>query len=462
MTIKATFEGTRFQLLRGTEQEWAEANPILGEGEEGVVFAQGKATYSKIGDGKTRWNDLEIFHGLPGKDGVDGAPGKDGKDGKDGEAGPPGPRGAQGPQGDPGKDSTVPGPRGMAGKDGKDGIDGEPGPEGPPGKGVPSGGDAGQVLVKKSREDYDTEWQYQQGGVAWTNSGGGGGGADALDDLTDVVITAPIADDQVLKYDIATGKWINDTNPAGVTDHGLLTGLEDDDHTQYIKHSLATAANDFLVASGVGVFVKKTLAEVKTALGLGSAAYTASSDYAVAAKGVTNGDSHDHSGGDGGQISHASLSNITATDHHSNANDPTADEKAALAGTSGTAPSGTNKLVDNADTRLSDARTPDPHNLIDTTGHPVTGLTTGHFLKATGATAYGFGAHGLTASDVSAIAAPATPEQGDILYYNGSAWVSLAHGTSGQYLKTNGHAGNPQWADVTGGSGDEVMSWFGL
>ncbi|HEY0029138.1 MAG TPA: hypothetical protein VGC65_00155 [Bacteroidia bacterium] len=35
-----------------------------------------------------------------------------------------------------------------------------------------------------------------------------------------------------------------------------------------ISHSLATAANDFLVASGAGIFVKKTLAEVKTVLGL--------------------------------------------------------------------------------------------------------------------------------------------------------------------------------------------------
>ncbi len=48
---------------------------------------------------------------------------------------------------------------------------------------------------------------------------------------------------------------------AGVTDHGNLAGLADDDHTQYILHSLATAANDFLVASGSGVVVKKTLAE---------------------------------------------------------------------------------------------------------------------------------------------------------------------------------------------------------
>jgi hypothetical protein len=52
---------------------------------------------------------------------------------------------------------------------------------------------------------------------------------------------------------------------AGKLDHGLaLDGLADDDHPQYIKHSLATAVSDFLVASGAGVFVKKTLAETKS------------------------------------------------------------------------------------------------------------------------------------------------------------------------------------------------------
>ena len=42
-----------------------------------------------------------------------------------------------------------------------------------------------------------------------------------------------------------------------------------------ITHALAITANDFLVASGVGVFVKKTLTETKTILGLGTAASTA-------------------------------------------------------------------------------------------------------------------------------------------------------------------------------------------
>lgn len=44
------------------------------------------------------------------------------------------------------------------------------------------------------------------------------------------------------------------------------------------------------------------------------------------------------------------------------------------------------------------------HALIDAVGHTVSGLTTGHFLKATGPTTYGFGAHGLVASDVGALA----------------------------------------------------------
>lgn len=56
--------------------------------------------------------------------------------------------------------------------------------------------------------------------------------------------------------------WTTTFTSTLATDHGSLGGLLDNDHTQYILHSLATAANDFLVASGAGVFAKKTLAEV--------------------------------------------------------------------------------------------------------------------------------------------------------------------------------------------------------
>ena len=44
-------------------------------------------------------------------------------------------------------------------------------------------------------------------------------------------------------------------------DHGSISGLGDDDHTQYILHSIADATNDFLVASGADTFARKTLGD---------------------------------------------------------------------------------------------------------------------------------------------------------------------------------------------------------
>lgn len=71
------------------------------------------------------------------------------------------------------------------------------GEQGPPGAGVPVGGAAGQILTKTSAADFDTSWQ------------------DA---------------------------------PAGVTDHGALTGLGDDDHPQYAFRKISlTAATTFFV-----------------------------------------------------------------------------------------------------------------------------------------------------------------------------------------------------------------------
>jgi len=60
--------------------------------------------------------------------------------------------------------------------------------------------------------------------------------------------------------------WTTVFTSSLATDHGSLAGLGDDDHPQYIQHSLATAANDFLVASGAGAYIKKTLAETKAIL----------------------------------------------------------------------------------------------------------------------------------------------------------------------------------------------------
>lgn len=68
--------------------------------------------------------------------------------------------------------------QGPAGNNGADGADGV---------GIPAGGTTGQVLVKSTNTDYETEW-----GVASTVA--------ALADLTDVASTVPTTG-QVLKYD---------------------------------------------------------------------------------------------------------------------------------------------------------------------------------------------------------------------------------------------------------------------
>jgi len=46
----------------------------------------------------------------------------------------------------------------------------------------------------------------------------------------------------------------------------------------------------------------------------------------------------------------------------------------------------------------------------------------------------------------------ASQAQGDILYYNGSSWVRLGAGTSGNFLQTQGAGANPQWSAVGVGS----------
>lgn len=141
---------------------------------------------------------------------------------------------------------------------------------------------------------------------------------EALTGIVEGSIAYATNTDELGTYDGAAWNW---GSGGGGAAWGAITGtLSDQTDLQSeldakISHALATAANDFLVASGIGVFVKKTLAEVKTILGLGSAAYTASTDYAPSAKGVTNGDIHDHVGGDGAPITEAA---ITLADNTTN------------------------------------------------------------------------------------------------------------------------------------------------
>lgn len=85
----------------------------------------------------------------------------------------------------------------------------------------------------------------------------------------------------VTKSDIGLGNVDNKSEATIIADVKADSDVADaiskkHDASLHIAHSLATAVNDFLVASGAGAFVKKTLAEVKAILGLGTVAYLAS------------------------------------------------------------------------------------------------------------------------------------------------------------------------------------------
>ena len=84
---------------------------------------------------------------------------------------------------------------------------GPQGPSGTAGGALPTGGTTGQKLVKTSNTNYDTQWITDSAGVT------------SLTALTDVTITSA-ANNDVLKYNTSTSKWIN-----GTVAYSSLTGL---------------------------------------------------------------------------------------------------------------------------------------------------------------------------------------------------------------------------------------------
>lgn len=168
-----------------------------------------------------------------------------------------------------------------------------------------------------------------------------------------------------------------------------------------ISHSLATAVSDFLVSSGAGVFIKKTLAEVKTILGLGSAAYTASTDYATAG--------HNHSG-------------VYAPVLGADDNYVTDAEKTKLANLSGTNTGDQTLPVKAIGTELD------------------TGTDDAKFATAKALADSGYKKNPMTAA-------------GDLIYGGtGGAPTRLAKGTAAQVLKMNAGATAPEWGDAGSGA----------
>jgi len=108
--------------------------------------------------------------------------------------------------------------------------------------------------------------------------------------------------------------------------------------------------------------------------------------------------------GDDSRFTNARAPTAHASTHNAGGSDALAIDAVAATGSLRTLGTSATSACAGNDARLSDSRTPAAHQL-DGALHAVSGLTTGHFMKATGATTFAFGAHGLTYSDVGAASA---------------------------------------------------------
>ena len=171
----------------------------------------------------------------------------------------------------------------------------------------------------------------------------------------------------------------------GGGDHATLTHLAyaTAGHTGFEVSGAGAAAvsshNTTTGVHGVGAGTIAQVADIATNTNLSSSAQAAITASHARSHAITSTSDHTSAITPGKLIKAAATTGVPAeasntdtevaaavTASHSNANDPTADQKAALAGTDGT-PSASDKYVTNSDSRMTDARTPTAHNQSATT-----------------------------------------------------------------------------------------------
>ena len=115
---KIFVENFIFQPKRKKAADWTSENPILRDGEFGIVTDGADGEWLKVGDGVTAWNSLSY------KKGPKGDPGAQGEKGDKGDTGAQGPQGLKGDKGDPGEQGIqgIQGIQGLKGDKGEDGY----------------------------------------------------------------------------------------------------------------------------------------------------------------------------------------------------------------------------------------------------------------------------------------------------------------------------------------------------
>ena len=130
----------RMQQKRMSASDWRTSSLILLEGELGIETDTG---FVKVGNGRSRFSELQYLTGPRGEQGLRGPQGIPGIQGRQGERGETGERGERGLTGETGPQGP-PGPQGIQGRQGDRGLNGERGLQGPPGP----KGDTGQQGIQ--------------------------------------------------------------------------------------------------------------------------------------------------------------------------------------------------------------------------------------------------------------------------------------------------------------------------